>query len=194
MREKLHFLVNLFTFINPIQDGLFGAAHRWEGGAGQKGPSSLKSVTHSLQWWNLAQLYITYGKSKKYINHVTLHLISADISIFSPEISKFFCIKKHRYRLDFDTQFLIFKSFLESLIIVLINIVAILMMSSKMASPGLLKLKIFWNKGYDVINPVHDVTTKFLSCYSNYIVDVVIWSKFGNCNISIKKVIITSIL
>ena len=50
MREKLHFLVNLFTFINPIQDGLFGAAHRGEeGGAGQKGPSSLKSVTHSLQ-------------------------------------------------------------------------------------------------------------------------------------------------
>ena len=26
--------MNLFTFINPIQDGLLGAAHRWEGGAG----------------------------------------------------------------------------------------------------------------------------------------------------------------
>ena len=34
-------------------------------GSGQKGPSSLKSVAHILQWWNLAQLYITYGRSKK---------------------------------------------------------------------------------------------------------------------------------
>ena len=26
---------------------------------GQKGPNSLKSVTHILQWWDLAQLYLT---------------------------------------------------------------------------------------------------------------------------------------
>ena len=26
--------------------GFFGAAHGWEGGGGQKGPPSLKSVTH----------------------------------------------------------------------------------------------------------------------------------------------------
>ena len=109
MRKKLHFLVNLFTFINPIQDGLFGQLTNGKGG--QKGPPSLKSFAHILQWWNLAQLYITYWRSKKYINHMTHHLISADISIFSPEISKFFCIKKHRYRLDFDTQFLIFFKF-----------------------------------------------------------------------------------
>ena len=34
-------------------------------------------------------------------------------------------------------------TFLESLIIVLINVVTILMMSAKMATPGLLKTKIF---------------------------------------------------
>ena len=88
--------------------GFYGAAHRWEGGEWQKGPPSLKSVANILQWWNFAQLYITHGRSKKYINHMTHHLISADINIFSTEISKFFCIKKQRYRLDFDTQFLIF--------------------------------------------------------------------------------------
>ena len=47
-------------------------------------------------------------KIKKYINHVTHTLCSSDISIFSPEISRFFYIKKYRYRLHFDTSFIIF--------------------------------------------------------------------------------------
>ena len=55
----------------------------------------------------------------------------------------------------------------------LINIVTILMMSAKLASPGLLKIKIFQNKGYDVIIPDYNVTNKILSRDSNYIVDVV---------------------
>ena len=72
--------------------------------------------------------------------------------------------------------------------------VTILMMSAKMATPGLLKIKVFWNKGYDVIIYVHDVTNKILSRDSNYIVDVVMWPKFGNTSISMREVIITSIL
>ena len=68
------------------------------------------------------------------------------------------------------------------------------MMSAKLATPGLLKIKIFQNKGYDVIIPDYDVTNKILSRDSNYIVDVVMWSKFGNSSISIREVIITSIL
>ena len=47
-------------------------------------------------------------KIKKYINHVTHTLCSSDISIFSPEISRFFYIKKYRYRLHFDTSFILF--------------------------------------------------------------------------------------
>ena len=68
------------------------------------------------------------------------------------------------------------------------------MMSAKMATPDLLKIKIFWNKGYDVIIYVHDITNKILSRDSNYIVHVVMWPKFGNSNISMSKVIIISIL
>ena len=49
------------------------------------------------------------------------------------------------------------------------------MMTAKMATPGLLKTTVFWNKGYDVVIPVHDVTKKILSHNSNYIVDVVMW-------------------
>ena len=55
-----------------------------------------------------------------------------------------------------------------------------LMMSAKMATLGLLKIKITWNKGYEVILSVHDVTSKILSRHSNYVVDVVMWPKFGN--------------
>ena len=72
--------------------------------------------------------------------------------------------------------------------------VTILMTSAKMATPGLLKIGVFWNKGYDFIISVHDVINKFLSGDSNYIIDVVMWPKFGNCSISMRKVIITSIL
>ena len=72
--------------------------------------------------------------------------------------------------------------------------VTILMMSAKMATLGLLKIKVFWNKGYDVINYVHEVTNKILSSKSNYIVDVIKWLKFGNSSISIREVIISSIL
>ena len=47
-------------------------------------------------------------------------------------------------------------------------------MSAKLATPGLLKVKIFQNKGYDVTFLDFDVTSKFLSRDSNYIVDVFI--------------------
>ena len=68
------------------------------------------------------------------------------------------------------------------------------MTSVKMAIPGLLKIKIFWNKDYDVIISVYNVANKVLWHDSNYIVDVVMWAKFGNSSISMGEVIITSIL
>ena len=66
--------------------------------------------------------------------------------------------------------------------------VTTLIMSAKMAPLGLLKIKAFWNKYYDVIISVNEI----LSCDSNYIVRVVMWSKFGNSSISMREVIITS--
>ena len=48
----------------------------------------------------------------------------------------------------------------------------ILMMSAKLATPDFLKIKIFKNKGYDVIIPNYDVTNKILLRDSNYIVDM----------------------
>ena len=68
------------------------------------------------------------------------------------------------------------------------------MTSVKMAAPGLLKVKIFWNKGYDVIISVNDVTNKTLSGNSNYVVDMFMWSKFRDSSIFLRKVITASIL
>ena len=72
--------------------------------------------------------------------------------------------------------------------------VTILMMLAKMATLGLLKIKIFWNKGYGVIISGHEVTNKILSCDSFYIVDVLLLPKFVNSSTSMREVIITSIL
>ena len=62
-----------------------------------------------------------------------------------------------------------------------------------MYTPGLLKVAIFWNKGYDVITNFDDVTNKIFSRDSNYIVDVFMWPKIGNSSISMREVIPTSI-
>ena len=72
--------------------------------------------------------------------------------------------------------------------------VEFLIMTAKLATLGLLKIKIFWNKGHGVCYDVCDVTNKILSRDSNYIVDKVMWPKFGNSSISMREVIITSIL
>ena len=40
----------------------------------------------------------------------------------------------------------------------LINMVATLMMSTKLVTLGLVKRKAFWNKGYEIIISLHDTT------------------------------------
>ena len=68
--------------------------------------------------------------------------------------------------------------------------VTILMMSAKMTTLDLLKIKVFWSKGYDVIIFVYDI----LSGDSNYIINLVMCPKFGTSSTSMKEIIITSIL
>ena len=68
------------------------------------------------------------------------------------------------------------------------------MMSAKLASQDALETKIFWNKIYDFIISVHDNTSKILSGDSNYVIDLVMWPKFGNSSIFKREDIITSFL
>ena len=72
--------------------------------------------------------------------------------------------------------------------------VAILIMSTKLATLGLLKIEVSWDKDYDVIIPAYEVINKILSRDRNYFLNVIMWPKFGNCGIFTRKVIITPIL
>ena len=97
--------------------GFFGPAHRWKG---EGRPPSLKFVTYPTMM-QLGTVIPYLQKIQKSMNHVTQPLSSADISNFSPEISKFCYIDKYMYRLQFRTKFLILLTFLEFIKMVLIK-------------------------------------------------------------------------
>ena len=87
-----------------------------------------------------------------------------------------------------------FWNFIESLNVILINMIPILVMPAKFDIPGFLEIKEFWNERYNDIIFIYDATNKILSCESNYVLDAVIWPKFVNSSISMREVIITSII
>ena len=109
-------------------------------------------------------------------------------AFFSPYISNFFVLPGNT-----DKNCILLHNSFEFLWVlkgVLIKIFAILMM---LATTGLFTVMVLWNKGYDVIIFVHNVTNQILLRESNYILDVITWPKFGNSSISMREVIITSI-
>ena len=74
------------------------------------------------------------------------------------------------------------------------NVIVILIMPAKLATPGLLKIIIFWNKVYDVIIKVCDINSKTLPHVKNYIVNAVMLRKFDSSSKSLKDVVIILIL
>ena len=75
------FIVVLKYFFNPIQDGHSRGCSWMRGGRGGKKTPSLKTVTHILQWWNLAVIPCL-KKYKKHNNQLRNPKNSANISIF----------------------------------------------------------------------------------------------------------------
>ena len=135
--------------------GLFGDAH--------PPPTPLVKICHTYPTAMKRRIFIPYlMKIKKTYRSRDTPFDFCWHQYFLPEISNFYYIKKYGYTLHFDTYFLIVLTFFEFSKVVLINIVAILMMSAKLAILDLLKLKIFWSKGYDVISFTHDVTNNIL--------------------------------
>ena len=93
--------------------GFFGAAHGIEdGGGGAKRPPLVKNCHTCPTMMKLGTVIPYQKRSTKNMNHVTLPLDFADITNFSPEISKLFYMKKYMHRLHFDTKFLILLTFL----------------------------------------------------------------------------------
>ena len=100
--QEIPFLSNKSNFrFNPIQNRLFRGCSQVAWGVGKKTPSlNLPHISHNDETWHS---YILRKEDPKNIFHVTHPLSSANVSIFSPEISNFCYIKKFRYRLQFDT-------------------------------------------------------------------------------------------
>ena len=71
--------------------------------------------------------------------------------------------------------------------------VTVLLVSAKITTLGLLKIKVFWNKGYDIIIFVQDIMSKTSSLDSSEVVDVVMLPKFDRSSTFMREVIITSI-
>ena len=71
---------------------------------------------------------------------------------------------------------------------------AILMISAKLAIPGLFEITAFSSEVYDVTILVTDVIFKTLLDDSNYVLNLVLWSISDNCSISTREVIIALIL
>ena len=96
---KLALLQVIFT-LTLFKMGIFGAAHGW---GGAKRPPSLKSVTHPAMM-KLGTVIPYLNKIQKiYESCNAPPEFSADINIYSLEISKFCYIKKCRYRFHFGT-------------------------------------------------------------------------------------------
>ena len=153
--------------------GFFGAAHRWEGGKKDSLPKICHTSCNDETW----QLQLTQGRYKKYIKYVTHPLIASERFHQKPAVTfvisrntNIDCILIHIF--NFFNLFLVFKVSFN-------NHGCNLMMSAKLATLGLLKIKVLQDKGYDVIISVHDVNNtmnQIFSCESNYILDVVITS------------------
>ena len=82
--------------------GLLRAAHRWWKQNVSPFPC-LPKICYTCPTMMKLGTFIPYLKKiRKYMNHMTHPLCSAGISSFTPEVSKFCCIKKCRNILYFD--------------------------------------------------------------------------------------------
>ena len=134
------------TEFNPIQDGFFRGCWqrgRGRGGGGKKYSPPLPKITDTYPAMMKLGSYTLRNEDPKIIWITWNNSWDLLTSAFYTGISKFCYIKKYRHRFHLGTSFLILLNFLESLRIVLINM-ATIVMSAKMDTPVLLKIKCFF--------------------------------------------------
>ena len=159
--------------INPIEDGLYWGLLT-DGGWAKK--DLLSKICHTYsRMMKLGTVMPYLKKTQKYMNHVTYPLSSDDISIFSLEISKFCSINKYRYIISS------FFTFFKSLKIVLIKMVAILMMSAKMATLGLRIWRLMKASMTSPTNFYHvtQIILHIWSCNESFVTVTFLWEKLS---------------
>ena len=170
--------------------GIFGAAHGW----GAKRPSLPKICHRYPTMMKIGTVIPCLKKIRKIYESRDTHSEFCWHQHFFTGNQQILLYQEIQIQIAF--WYIISNSFNFSWICkyFLINLVIVLMMSAKMATSGLLEITVFWNKGYDFIITVDDVTSKILWHDPNYIVDAFMLPKFGNSSISLREVIITSVL
>ena len=111
---------------------------------------SLKPVTHILQWYN-DETWNSYALPEEEPKYIWMTWHTPLVLLTSP----FFHRKSANFAIS---DCILVCNFFYSLKIFLIKRATILMMWVKLATTDLLKIKIFWNKGYDVIILDYNVT------------------------------------
>ena len=96
--------------------------------------------------------------------------------------------------MHFNTKFIIILNLSAFSKVFFPNMGAILMLSAKLTTLGVLKRKILLNKIDNFLISIFHVTNKDLSRGSNYIVDMAMWLKFANFSISMREGAMNSIL
>ena len=102
----------------------------------------------------------------------------------SRRTQQFLLYREKKLKLRFNTWFVILSTFIEFFEIFITNMVIILI-SGELATLSRLKLTVYWNKVYDVVTCIHDVTTKF-HCVTQII--LYIWSCDQKISIPIREV------
>ena len=148
VNTSCYFYSSLF---NPIQNGLFRDCYGWE------------DWTKRFPFPKICHTYPTIMKTD------TLPKEDPEISkVWALMISAFFHRKPANFAISINTDIewilYIISNCFTFFWIFKVNMVTILIMSAKIATVGLLKTKVFWNKGYDIIITVHDLINKILSC------------------------------
>ena len=177
--------------VTPIQDGLFWSCS-WMGG---------KKVPLLPKICNTYPIMMKLGTAITYLKKIETISESRDTSLV-------FCW--HQYFFTGNQQILLYQeikiwialgyiisnSFNFSWVFkktVLVNMATILMMSAKKTTPGLVKVKVFWSKDFDIIIFVHDVTKIFLlrdsihiimtycyrSCDQSFVTQAFLWEKLS---------------
>ena len=156
--------------VNPIQYGPFWGLLTDVGG-GRKGRCPPLSPEICLTYTEMMKLGTVIPYIRKIQNSYKLldtHWVLLRLTFFSLQISNFCYVKNPHIDwilIHISNSF----NFFELLKVVLRNVLGILMMPAQLATLGVLKIKVFWNKGYDIIISAHYITSKILFSDSNYI-------------------------
>ena len=134
------------TFLNPIQDWTFRTAHGWRG----------KKVPPPEHLWHISYndgTWYSYTLPKEDLKIIWIKLHTPWVLPTSAYFHRRLAILQYQeIQIYAVFWYIISNSFFELVKIVLIKMITILMMSAKIATLGLLKIKVFWKKGYDAHN------------------------------------------